>query len=377
MDRTIFEDLFVLELANNHWGKLQRGLKIIDDFAKVVQFNNVKAAIKLQFRDVDTFIHKAHRSREDVRYIKKTIATQLPWSELREMVRAVRAAGMITMCTPFDEASVDKCVEFDVEMLKLASSDIRDLFLIEKIASAGKPVIASTGGSSLRDLDELVAFFDRRNIPFALNHCVSIYPSADSELELNQIDFLRHRYPNTVIGFSTHECTDWRSSVLIAYAKGARTFERHIDIDYEGVPVSPYCTRPEQADEWFKAFKKAQEMCGAAGTAKRIPPEKEIRYLDELVRGVYAKRRLPAGHVLTEEDVYLAVPLLRGQLSCREFMRGEVLRAAIEPDAAVRLRDIDSPYSADSALQQLIDNRGVPEVFQAAEPPRPRLAVSN
>ena len=161
MDRTIFEDLFVLELANNHWGKLQRGLKIIDDFAKVVQFNNVKAAIKLQFRDVDTFIHKAHRSREDVRYIKKTIATQLPWSELREMVRAVRAAGMITMCTPFDEASVDKCVEFDVDMLKLASSDIRDLFLIEKIASAGKPVIASTGGSSLRDLDELVAFFRR------------------------------------------------------------------------------------------------------------------------------------------------------------------------------------------------------------------------
>ena len=71
---------------------------------------------------------------------------------------------------------------------------------------------------------------------------MSIYPSQDYELELNQIDFLRARYPDTLIGFSSHEMTDWRSSVLIAYAKGARTFERHVDIDFEGAPVSPYCT---------------------------------------------------------------------------------------------------------------------------------------
>jgi N-acetylneuraminate synthase len=359
MDNSIFEDLFVLELANNHWGKLKRGLKIINDFSQVVRFNNVRAAIKLQFRDVDTFIHKQHRHRQDVRYIKKTVATQMPWGHLEDLVRAVSNAGMITMCTPFDEASVDKCVEFDVQILKLASSDIRDWFLIEKIASTGKPVIASTGGSSLRDMDDLVTFFSRRNIPFALNHCVSIYPAADSELELNQIDFLRARYPETVIGYSTHECTDWQFSVMMAYAKGARTFERHIDIDYEGVPVAPYCTQPEQADAWFKAFKKAQEMCGAPGTAKRIPPQKEIRYLDELVRGVYARRDMPVGHVLRDSDVYLAVPLLKGQISCREFMRGEVLHNPVSADAPVQLKDIKSPYSADSTLRQLIDERGV------------------
>ena len=52
----IFEDLFVLELANNHWGDVDRGLKIIDDFSKVVHANNIKAAIKLQFRDVKSFM---------------------------------------------------------------------------------------------------------------------------------------------------------------------------------------------------------------------------------------------------------------------------------------------------------------------------------
>lgn len=375
MRAQIFEDLFVLELANNHWGRLDRGLKIISDFAKVVRFNNVRAAIKLQFRDVDTFIHKDFRNRGDVRYIKKTLDTQMPWDDLRKMIDAVRKSSMITMVTPFDELSVDKCVEFGVQLFKLASSDVRDWVLIEKIASTGRPVIASTGGASLRDMDDLVAFFNRRNIPFAINHCVSIYPSEDSELEINQVDFLRNRYPDNVIGFSTHEKTDWQFSIMMAYAKGARTFERHIDIDYEGVPVSPYCTLPEQADQWFKAFKKAQEMCGAPGTAKRIPPEKEIRYLDQLVRGVYAKYDLPAGHVLTDKDVYLAVPLLKGQISCRELMSGEVLRNAVTKDKPVQLRDIDSPYSMNSELQKTIDQRGIdPE--PPAENNSPRLVTN-
>ena len=115
---------------------------------------------------------------------------------------------------------------------------------------------------------------------------------------MNQIDFLRDRYPDHTIGFSTHEYSDWTSSMLIAYAKGARTFERHIDIDADGIAVSPYCSLPEQVDAWFKAFHKAKEMCGAPGTQKRIPPKKEIEYLDALVRGVYAKRDLPEGHIL-------------------------------------------------------------------------------
>lgn len=359
MNNAIFEDLFVLELANNHWGSLERGLKIIGDFGQVVRFNNVRASIKLQFRDVDSFVHKDHRQREDVRYIKKTIATQMPWESLRALVKAVRAQSMLTMVTPFDETSVDRAVEFGVDILKLASSDIRDWLLIEKIAATRRPVIASTGGSSLRDMDDLIIFFNRRGIPFALNHCVSLYPSQDSELELNQIDFLKKRYPDNVIGFSTHECTDWQFSVMMAYAKGARTFERHVDIDYQGVPVSAYCTLPEQADQWFKAFKKAQEMCGAPGTAKRIPPEREIAYLNELVRGVYARTDLPAGHALTDKDVYLAIPLLKGQISCRELMRGEVLRAPVKKDAPINMADIDSPYSADSALRRMIDDRGV------------------
>jgi N-acetylneuraminate synthase len=361
IDRDIFEDLFVLEMANNHWGRLERGLKIVNTFAQVVRFNNVRAAIKLQFRDVDTFIHKGYVRRTDVRYIKKTLDTRMSKDDFATLVKAIRKASCMPIATPFDEKSVDLCCELGIPILKIASSDLNDWLLLEKIAQTKKPVIVSTGGSSVKDLDDLVTFFHNRGIPMAINHCVSMYPSEDRELELNQIDYLRARYPSHTIGFSTHECSDWTSSMLIAYAKGARTFERHIDIDSDGTALSPYCSLPEQADTWFKAFHKVKEMCGAPGTQKRIPPAKEIQYLDSLVRGVYARSDLPEGHILRDQDVYLAIPLLRGQISCRELMRGEVLLHALNQDEPIRIDDIDSPYANIPSLRRLIYSRGLPD----------------
>jgi sialic acid synthase SpsE len=355
----IFEDLFVLELANNHWGRVERGLRIVTDFSRIVRFNNVRAAIKLQLRDVDAFIHADFRARDDIRYIKKTLDTRLTKGDHAVLVQAIRKSGCIPMATPFDEASVDLCVELGIDIVKLASSDLNDWILIEKVATTRKPVIVSTGGSSLKDIDDLVKFFANRNIPLAINHCVSLYPSEDHELEINQIDFLRERYPQNVIGYSTHEYHDWNSSIMLAYAKGARTFERHVDIDADGVAVSPYCSLPAQIDQWFKAWKKAVDMCGAPGTRKRAPQQRETAYLDGLVRGVYARHDLAQGHTLTERDVYLAVPLQKGQISCRELMHGEVMLNAVPADRPIRIDDIDSPYAVDANLKALIYGRGI------------------
>lgn len=365
----IFEELFVLELANNHLGDVRRGLKIINDYSQVVRFNNVRAAIKLQLRDIDTFIHQDFRQRDDIRYIKKTLDTRLRPDDFVTLVKAIREGSCIPMATAFDEKSVDFCSELGIPILKIASSDCNDWILIEKIAKAKKPVIVSTGGSSLKDIDDLVAFFSNRHIPLAINHCVSLYPSEDGDIELNQIDFLRNRYPNHVIGFSTHEYQDWTASMLIAYAKGARTFERHIDIQTESMTVSPYCSVPEQIDTWFKAFHRAKRMCGPPGTQKRLPPQNEIAYLDALVRGVYAKRDLPVGHQLQDADVYLAIPLQQGQISCRELMRGEVILKPLQKDHPIMIDAIDSPYAKIPSLTELIYHRGLP-----AEPVLARTA---
>jgi len=343
--KNIFEDLFVLEMANNHWGSVDRGLAIISAYAKVARFNNVRAAIKLQFRDVASFIHQAHLG-SDERYIKKTLATALTEREFGVLVNAVRMSSMVTMATPFDETSVEWCRDLDI--IKIASSDINDWFLIEAIARLRKPVLVSTAGSSLKDIDDLVLFFEHRNIPLGINHCVALYPTEDEDMDLNQIDFLRDRYPGHVIGLSTHECHDWTSSMFIAYSKGARTFERHVDIMSEK-PVSMYCSLPDQIDQWFKAWHKAKEMCGAPGTSKRIPRQEEIRYLDKLVRGAYAKRDLAPGEMLVADDVYLSIPLLSGQVSCRELLLGEWghrMATAVPKDGAVMIENVETPYSS-------------------------------
>ena len=362
-DRDLFENLFVLEIANNHWCSVERGLKLIRDHGIVARFNNIKSAIKLQFRDVDEFIHPEFKGDQDNRYIKKTEATKLSRADFALLVEEIKNLSCIPMATPFDEASVDLCVEFGMPIIKIASSDANDWVLINKIATTRKPVIVSTGGVSEKDLDDIVKYFEKRDIPLAINHCVSLYPSEDSELELDQIDYLRKRYPNHVVGLSTHEYHDWTSSMLISYGKGARTWERHVDIDYNNVPVSSYCSLPEQCDEWFKAFHKAQEMCGGLSESRRVISKKETEYLDQLVRGVYAKRDLEPGYVFSKEsfikDFYLAIPLRKGQLSCREVVNGEKLTVAIQADEPLSINSIDGPYSENPSLKKLIENRGL------------------
>ena len=362
-DLEIFGNLFVLELANNHWGDVDRGIRIIRNFGTVVRHNNVKAAIKLQFRDVDRFVHPEYSGNKEIRYISKTEATKMSHVDFSKMITEIRNVGCIPMATPFDEASVELCVEFDLPIIKVASSDINDWPLLEAIAQTRRPVIVSSGGASEKSLDEVVDFFKHRDIPLAINHCVSLYPSEDHELELNQIDYLRNRYPDHVIGFSSHEQYDWQVSMHMSYAKGARTWERHIDIDADGIPVSPYCTLPEQADTWFKAFHKAREMSGGSGVERRVLPKQEIEYLDALVRGVYAKHEIEPGYVFSKnslkDDFYMAIPLLKGQLSVREIINGEKLIKPIGPHEALTIDHVDGPYSESPVLRDLIINRGL------------------
>ncbi len=362
MNRNIFEDLFVLEMTNNHKGEVKRGLEIIHQFSRVVRFNNVRTAIKLQFRDVDSFIHKDFRSRTDIYYVKRVLDTRLTLEEYATLVEAIKKSGCIPMTTPFDEKSVDLIEYFDMPFIKIASSGCNDWMLIERIAKARRPVIVSVGGMSLKDMDDMVMFFENRNIPVCLLHCIAAYPTEDRDLHLNQIDFLKNRYPNHTIGLSSHEYHDWASSITAAYAKGARVFERHIDIDTDGTQISKYSSLPHQIDTWFKAWHHAKLICGAYGESRLIPIDKEIEYLHSYIRGVYAKRDLREGDILTDQDIYLAIPLQKGQLSCRELMLGQwghKTLKSITADQPIMIDAIDTPYADNDELKKIIYDRGV------------------
>jgi sialic acid synthase SpsE len=360
----IFKDLFVLEMTNNHLGRLDRGLQIVSEFSKVVRFNGVKAAIKLQFRDIDNFVHKDYRDRKDIRYIRRTLDTAMSNDDYRKLVHSIRQSNMIPMSTPFDEKSVDFCEELDLPIIKVASADNNDWTLLHRIAKTNKPVIVSLGGLSLKDTDDLVSFFEHRNIPLAINHCIATYPTKDGELQLNQIDFLRNRYPNHIIGLSTHEQGGSELSVAVAYAKGARTFEKHIDILTPDVEIAKYSSTPSDIDSWFKSWHRAQTVCGSSGVERVLPMESERSFLDNYVRGVYFKRYMKAGEFIDWDDIYMAIPILKGQISCRELLLGQygfVLTHDCDANAPLMVDDIDCEYARDENMKQnsLLYRRGL------------------
>ncbi len=362
MIRDSFEDLFILEMTNNHKGDVNRGLEIIRQFSRVVRFNNVRAAIKLQFRDIDSFIHKDFRSRDDIYYVRRVLDTRLTIEEYGSLVEAIKKSNCIPMTTPFDEKSVDLIEYFDMPFIKIASSGCNDWMLIERIAKAKKPVIVSVGGMSLKDMDDMVMFFENRNIPLCLLHCVAAYPTEDRDLQLNQINFLKERYPHHTIGFSSHEYHDWHSSITTAYAKGARVFERHIDINTDGSKVAAYSSLPHQIDTWFKAWEHTRLICGASSETRVMPIDKETDYLHSYIRGVYAKRDLKDGEMLRDSDIYLAIPLQKGQLSCRELMLGQwghKILKSIRCDQPITIDAIDTPYASNDELKKIIYDRGI------------------
>ena len=100
-------------------------------------------------------------------------------------------------------------------------------------------------------------------------------------------------------------------------------------------------------------------MCGAPARRGAYCRAKEIAYLDSLVRGVYARRDLPEGHVLSDDDVYLAIPLQKGQISCRELIGGDPLIKAVFADQPIMLDSFDTPYAANAALREKIAERGL------------------
>lgn len=354
----IFDDLFVLELARNHWGSIDRGKEIVKQYAEVVHKNNVRASIKLQAFDTDNFIHKAFLPKEDevqdgentnapgshTRYIKKTLATKLNDDEFKDLVDCIKAEGLVTMVTPYDERSVDLCGELGVDTMKLASSDTGCITLIEKIISLGKPFSISTGAVNLSHVDRIVRMAKENGVPLLINHCVSNYPSDDSDLQLNQIDFWKNRYSDNPIGFSSHDFTDITRSHIAAVAKGAVSFERHVDIEADDKPVSKYCIIPEQADKWFKAHHVIRSMLGNESDTVRGMTEIETGYLKSVNRGVYALRDLEEGYEFDYtglgKDYYLAIPLQEGQLSTRELDITVRVSKAVKADEPVNRNDI-------------------------------------
>ena len=354
--------LVVLEMANNHMGDMTHGFKVISDFGAVCRkFPEFKFAFKLQYRELDTFIHPSMRGRDDIKYIKRFSETKLTRENFDQLVSKIREEGFLAMATPFDNASVATIEEQKLDILKIASCSFTDWPLLEEAVAANLPVIASTAGAELSDIDKVVSFLAHRNKDFAIMHCVGEYPTADEKLHINQINLLQQRYPGVRIGFSTHEDPSNTDIVKMAVAKGATIFEKHVGVETEKYALNAYSASPLQIQAWLEAARYAFTVCGVGD--QRLPENTaEKASLRSLRRGVFLRHDVKAGATITNDDVYFAFPPEDGQFTANDWSKyaqftstSKISKdAALTPTNAKRMDTRDTIWKIAQKVSNLI-----------------------
>lgn len=216
----------IAEVGINHNGDVEIAKKLID-----VAVEAGWDAVKFQKRTIDVVYTPEELSRPRESPFGSTNGDlkrglEFGFEQYQEIDDYCHQQGIIWFASPWDEASVDFVAGFDPPCFKVASASLTDDNLLRHIRSKGKPVILSTGMSTLDQVDHAVEVLGTRDL--VLMHTVSTYPADNSELNLRVINTLKDRY-GVPVGYSGHEVGLYPS--LTAVALGACVVERHITLD--------------------------------------------------------------------------------------------------------------------------------------------------
>ena len=266
---------FIFEMANNHMGDINHGLKIIDELKKIsTNFKEFDFAVKLQYRD-DSFFHPDHINRKDHKLIKRFTETRLGDKNFRKLVSHIKESNFTSICTPWDEIAVEYIIDVGIEIIKIASCSFNDWDLLEKVSKYDKDIIASTAGATKLDIDKVYSFFKNQKKKVTFMYCVGEYPTVNENLHLDQIDFMKKNYPDFQIGYSTHEEPNNFENIQIAIAKGATVFEKHVGVSNDKYDLNKYSAGPLEVENWLNAAKRATIACGGLINKRKDFTQKE------------------------------------------------------------------------------------------------------
>ena len=291
---------FIAEIGNNHNGDYFLAKKTIEEAVK-----SGADAVKFQKRFIDEVFAKELQEKPQTKdqifgktYGEYRQALELGFEDFVKLKKVSEELGTIFFATPFDKKSVDFLEEVGVELYKIASFDSTNLPLLEYVAKKGKPMILSTGMTSLEELDEAVETILQYNNQLIILHCVSVYPTVDKSLNLATIPFLKERYAPLPVGYSGHE-KDY-SPTLAAVALGAKCVERHITIDKK-LPGPDHALVSIDPEEFKKMVDGARRIEMALGKPGKHLFEEEMATRNKHSKSLVTRVAIPAGTILTAE----------------------------------------------------------------------------
>jgi N-acetylneuraminate synthase/sialic acid synthase len=334
-------DCYVIaEIGHNHQGSVEQA-KAMLTVAKDCGAN----AVKLQKRANRTlytreFFDQPYDNEFSFgsTYGEHREALEFGRDEYAEVRRYAREIGITFFATPFDIESADFLAELETPAYKIASADLVNTPLLRHVAAFGRPMLISTGGATLEDIDRALAAVLPLNEQICVLQCTAAYPCETEDLNLQVITTLRERYPELVIGLSDHQ--NGISMALVAYMLGARVIEKHFTLNHAWKGTDhAFSLMPEGLRKLVRDLRRVPVALGD-GVKRALPVEEKP--LEKMGKKLVAARDLELGQVLAAEDIAIKSPA-DGGLPPYELDRlvGRRLRRPIAFEDFVTFDDVE------------------------------------
>lgn len=334
-------DCYVIaEIGHNHQGSLEKA-KALFDAAKECGAN----AVKLQKRDNRTLYTRelydqpylGENSYGDT-YGAHREALEFGYDQYAELKQYAAHIGITFFATAFDFNSADMLAELDLPAFKIASGDLVNTPLLKHVAKFGKPMIVSTGGGMMDDVQRAYDTIMPINPQLCLLECTAMYPVEPEDMNLRVIETFRGKFPDIVIGVSDHQ--NGIAMALIAYALGARVIEKHFTLNraWRGTDHA-FSLEPIGMKKLVRDLHRARVAMGD-GVKRRLPGEAKPLY--KMAKKLVAARDLPSGHRLQPGDIAIKSP--NDGLPPYELdnLLGRTIRRPLRQDQAFSYDDLSS-----------------------------------
>lgn len=335
----------IAEIGHNHQGDVGKAIALIRAAADCGV-----DAVKLQKRDNRAlYTRSLYESPYDNEnsfgptYGAHREALELPDGAWPELLAVARESGVTLFATAFDERSADFLAALGVAAFKIASGDLRNTPLLRHVASFGLPMLLSTGGGAMADVERAVDATVQTNPRLAILQCTAAYPVDVEELNLRVITTYRERFPGHVIGLSDHH--NGIAMALVASMLGARIVEKHFTLNHAWKGTDhAFSLMP---DGMRRLVRDLRRVPLALGDGVKRPYPSEAGPLRKMGKKLVAARPLDAGHVLEVGDLAAKSPADEG-LPPSELDRlvGRRLLRPLAEDEAVVATDVQSAADA-------------------------------
>jgi len=328
----------IAEIGHNHQGDVEQAKKMIQAAAAA----GANAA-KLQKRDNRALFTKAYYDRPYASensfgdtYGAHREFLEFGEKEYKELQAFSKKIGIAFFATAFDFESADFLASLNMPAFKVASGDLTNVPLIKYLARFGKPLILSSGGGTLDDVDRAVKTLREVDAEYCMMQCTAGYPPAWEELNISVISTFRERYPEAVVGFSSHD--NGIAMAVAAHVLGARMVEKHFTLNraMKGTDHA-FSLEPQGLSKMVRDLRRLKLAIGD-GVKRQYPSEKDP--LTKMGKRVVAARAIATGTILAREHIAIKSPGGGTPAYRLDEMIGKRTKSALEVDQDITFESL-------------------------------------